>query len=114
MSAFGTAALGPASSVVAPPTDYWRGPKGKPGAGRKVGKQAAQHEYAGYSPLDLIVNFVCWAFEQREFPTPEAIQARFSCSRATAYRLRASLAKAYGIEPPRKDRHTGLYVRRTT
>ena len=109
MSGFGTPTLG--SAVVAPPAGYWRG--GMSAGKRKHGRAAAKHEYAGYSPMDLIVNFVCWAFEQHDFPTPEAICDRFNCSRATAYRLRASLAKAYGIEPPVKDRMTGLYVRRS-
>lgn len=44
--------------------------------------------------------FVCWAFTLRAFPTVQDIMARWDCSRATAYRWRASLADGFGLVLP--------------
>lgn len=77
-------------------------------AAKAVNPRVGKHECMGV-PYGLVINFVCWAFEQQHFPTPEAITTRYHCSRATAYRLRRALADAYGIEPPKKDRYTGVY-----
>lgn len=42
-----------------------------------------------------------WAMQFRRFPTPLDIMDRWHVCRATAYRLRASLAAALGVIPPR-------------
>ncbi len=78
-------------------------------AAKAMRRGVGKHECMGVQ-YGVVINFVCWAFEQQHFPTPEAIVARYHCSRATAYRLRRALADAYGIEPPKKDRYSGVYV----
>ena len=46
---------------------------------------------------------MAWATAQEHFPTPEAVQAKFECSRATSYRWLNALAIAYCMDPPWRD-----------
>ena len=46
------------------------------------------------------VRLVGWASTLHEFPSVQAICARWECSRASAYRWRAALADGFGIAAP--------------
>lgn len=69
----------------------------------KVSRRSApQHALAGYNTTRIVMEFMRWVVERREFPTVEAIVRHFGVSRATAYRWRNSLGETYRLEtlPP--------------
>lgn len=50
--------------------------------------------------LERIARVVLWAQGLRTFPSVRDFMDRWGCNRATAYRWRAAIAAAYGIDVP--------------
>ena len=60
----------------------------------------ARHVNAQYGVGVSMCSFTVWALSQQQFPTPQAVQDRFECNRATSYRWLDALAQACGIDTP--------------